>query len=878
MTGMRINKKPILGIILTCSLFLTNIVSAQTVSNSFSNPSDTTSYNSASVDEKTILENKQKLNEQVKDQTTNYDDRIEENIVSEVIENREEYSKHFKLETGTYIAVSYTEPVNYMKDGKWEEIDNTLIAGTDKELGDIFQNKSNSYKATFSKSISSSRLVTMQKDQYSISWSLNTQKNSGILDTEAEVKNSNIEEKNLTNNEKMMDASKGRSTVIYKSILPDIDLRYTVAPEKIKEDIVINKASSISSFVFDISVPGLKARLNEDNSITFFNPDKPETEIFNIPTPFMIDSSEEQTISDEVKLLLTETKDGYELEITPDAKWINAPERVFPIYIDPTVSSSQVQSDIIDTYVHTGDAAGNHTLSTLLVVGNKTSTNEIRCRSLIKTTIPTLPWGVTVSDARLNLSITSGSSTFQNLDVYKVNASWSSSTMTWNLAESISKTLLQTNLPATSYSNSPSSYRYSCNVTSTAQSIYAGTSTNYGFLVRYTNDTYPDYNRFYSSDYSTSTVRPTLVVTYTYAQTPGITNGATYFIKNKHSGQYLDVAGAGTTNGTNVDQWPLNNATNQRWKAIYQWNGLYKFQAMNTTDKYLEVAYNSNSDGTNINIFSGDYIEQYWSIQNNTNGSYRILSNCSNMTKGAAVENASTSSGANVYQYTYSVGGEDNDDWVFILISGNYLSAEQPLTNADLSNVIFESYTDYNNMPAAEKLSRQNELNLIYGEATAIIIGGMFVGLDMASAMLIHYLGNSGTDFTIPYNRLIQESSYAYNNHINAINNARNIATSFEQQGYSRFCDLAEIPYSGHLINFNWQYSIGQYYMWTLTDILSSYTLRTSFYLRDFYDWNKDDYSLYPLPISQHNLWLLHYAGMAQEYYVSGDITSDIAR
>ena len=146
----------------------------------------------------------------------------------------------------------------------------------------------------------------------------------------------------------MMDASKGRSTVIYKSVLPDIDLRYTVAPEKIKEDIVINKTSSISSFVFDISAPGLKARLNADNSITFFNPEKEEVEIFSIPTPFMTDSSEEQTFSEDVNLLLTETKDGYELEITPDAKWIKAPERVFPIYIDPSVSSTQSSATIAD--------------------------------------------------------------------------------------------------------------------------------------------------------------------------------------------------------------------------------------------------------------------------------------------------------------------------------------------------------------------------------------------------------------------------------------------------------------------------------------------------------------------------------------------------
>ena len=476
--------------------------------------SEITDNHSSIIVNNTQKENKNKENEQTENSSTSNIEIQESIIVSEVIEKREKYSKHFKLESGSYMAVSYTEPVNYLKDGKWEEIDNTLIAGTDGDLEEVYQNKSNSYNVTFAKSSSSGQLVTMQKDRYTIAWFPDTKKNYGLLDTEAEVINSNIEEKNLTNNDKMMDASKTRSTIIYKSVLPDIDLKYTVTPEKIKEDIIINNTSSISSFTFDLSAPELKARLNEDNSITFFDPEKPEVDIFSMPAPYMIDSSEEQSFSDKVDLLLTETEEGYELEIIPDAKWISAPERVFPIFIDPTLYSSQVRQDIIDTYVHIGDVAGEHMNADKLVVGNKTSTNEIRCRSLIQTQMPNLPWGSVVTDARLNLSITSGSSTFQNLNVYKINSEWSSSTMTWNLAEGISKTLVQTGLPATSYSNSPSAYRYSCNVTSAVQSIYEETATNYGFLVRYTNDTYADYNRFYSSDYTTSTVRPQLTVTY----------------------------------------------------------------------------------------------------------------------------------------------------------------------------------------------------------------------------------------------------------------------------------------------------------------------------------------------------------------------------
>ena len=47
-------------------------------------------------------------------------------IVSEVTELREEYTKHFVCEDGSYIAATYSEPVHYKENGQWKEIDNSL--------------------------------------------------------------------------------------------------------------------------------------------------------------------------------------------------------------------------------------------------------------------------------------------------------------------------------------------------------------------------------------------------------------------------------------------------------------------------------------------------------------------------------------------------------------------------------------------------------------------------------------------------------------------------------------------------------------------------------------------------------------------------------
>jgi len=74
----------------------------------------------------------------------------------------------------------------------------------------------------------------------------------------------------------------------------------------------------------------------------------------------------------------------------------------------------------------------------------------------------------------------------------------------------------------------------------------------------------------------------------------------------------------------------------------------------------------TDTNSINVDISNASLSRQLWSIQDNGNGSFRILSECSNLTKGLTVEGASMQSGANVFQYTYTgSGSDDNDDWIF---------------------------------------------------------------------------------------------------------------------------------------------------------------------------------------------------------------------
>ena len=51
------------------------------------------------------------------------------NIVSEITQERDKYTKNFRLDDGTFMAVNYVVPVHYKNEkGKWVEYDNTIIS------------------------------------------------------------------------------------------------------------------------------------------------------------------------------------------------------------------------------------------------------------------------------------------------------------------------------------------------------------------------------------------------------------------------------------------------------------------------------------------------------------------------------------------------------------------------------------------------------------------------------------------------------------------------------------------------------------------------------------------------------------------------------
>ncbi|MGN0595671.1 MAG: RICIN domain-containing protein [Hominimerdicola sp.] len=153
-----------------------------------------------------------------------------------------------------------------------------------------------------------------------------------------------------------------------------------------------------------------------------------------------------------------------------------------------------------------------------------------------------------------------------------------------------------------------------------------------------------------------------------YSTAPLIVSGQIYYIKNKNSGQYLDVSGGCDANKQNVQQWGMNGTDAQKWEVVHTGNGIYKLVSqVGSKNKVLDVYQRKDSNKTNIEIYSDSGANnsgrRFRIIRNSDGYSYRIMSKCSNYTKAVTVKDASCAMGKNVFQYDYNKTG--NDEWIF---------------------------------------------------------------------------------------------------------------------------------------------------------------------------------------------------------------------
>lgn len=424
--------------------------------------------------------------------------------VGELVEKRELFSKQFQNEDGTITAVSYNYPIHYeTSNGKMKDIDNTIIndvsyqpLGLSKQVSkeQYYTSKDNPYiDVLFNKQTDSNNLIKINIDGYDVSWGISNLNNSTATPLNDSETDSQYNLKNVTGGIK------------YTNAFENADLYYYITSANLKEEIILNEKSNINQIIYNIET-SLTPFKTEHNLVIFQNENGDN--IFSFQNPYMYDNAEKSSMTFDTTVDIKKTDNGYQLIYQLDTEWLNNEERVYPIVIDPTISNGRNQVNVLDTYVHPGDnASHNHVNEDRLWVGKVNGTS----RAFMNwADLPIINGNI--NTAHISFNYFKGTSTWGPLSVFRVNSNWNSLNLTWDIHKGLNYTELKSNLYPT-YTNGYQNF--SVNVTNTIRGWYNGSVGKYGFMVRYTNESYNDYNTIVSSDSgSNSDFWPCLWINY----------------------------------------------------------------------------------------------------------------------------------------------------------------------------------------------------------------------------------------------------------------------------------------------------------------------------------------------------------------------------
>lgn len=228
----------------------------------------------------------------------------------------------------------------------------------------------------------------------------------------------------------------GSSAVSYADVTGGVDVVLEAAPWGIKESLVLEGPGGPDEFVVPLELEGLTARLGARGEVELVDiPDEadpgsedgldtPEPAVVaRIPAGWMADSAApEPSITGGVRYELRDGSLGTELVVSLDRAWLEDPARVFPVVVDPTVTTSELD----DTYVSsafTGSPGANNENYTQLWIGKGAYYTN---RSFLHFDDLAGLAGATVTSADLELyEVGTCTSGFDSVRAYGITEPWS---------------------------------------------------------------------------------------------------------------------------------------------------------------------------------------------------------------------------------------------------------------------------------------------------------------------------------------------------------------------------------------------------------------------------------------------------------------------
>jgi RHS repeat-associated protein len=317
-------------------------------------------------------------------------------------------SDFYKYADGTYTRDVWSSPVNYQTSGgTWAPINDTLVRGS----AGRWQEKANSVAVSFATSGSDAALASVATPggAQQVGFSL---AGAGAVTASA---------------------SASGTAVTYPGILPDTDVTETATANGLDEALTLDSAAAGDKWTFPLTLKGLTPSL-DGGSVNLS--DASGTVVAVIPPavarsgPVSAADPASQASSQLTYSLVTD-EGAPALEMSLSPSWLDAPGRVFPVVVDPSVTVDPQGSDYAQSLNGTAQAA-NNSGSALLPSGTTTTSGSTYddIAFLDYSALGTSQKNYHVSAASLWMfdAYASQCTTAESVTAYQVTTSWSPST------------------------------------------------------------------------------------------------------------------------------------------------------------------------------------------------------------------------------------------------------------------------------------------------------------------------------------------------------------------------------------------------------------------------------------------------------------------
>ncbi len=593
------------------------------------------------------IDNMEQIEENVID--TGYEIDKDVFLVEEDISKRGQFEKHYLCSDGTYVSVTYPEAIHYLDaDNKWQDVDQSLSYNL--ATGMYISDKAD-FEVFFSDKASADNIVRIQRNGYTLSWGIQTTNKKGnelprsatqsnnSIDSNTDViiipssvsatienpidsNNMDIKDRLVANNDTFV-LSKVSSQISYSNIFGEtqnVSLKYSVYHNKIEEDIIISERSNLQSVSMNMDIGTLTPVVNVDGSVDLV--DYNHEMQFHIGIPYMVDA--DHNVCNDIQV--TAVKDGTSCVITytPNAEWFESFERVFPILLDPSITTSDYVSNIEDTYVEE-NATVIHSSEQYLYItrnGNNRRNAIVRINKL-----PEIDESMPIVYATLSLASQSATTEYVELKAAYLDTALGLNEYDYFLTTG--DYFSYTTYATMDYDEALVVF----DVTAHIYEMYAdkkfddenGYDYHGDFVIGYDNATDTTYvPPFCSSEHTTPAVRPMFTVKYGYTLPAGMMNESVYSFMNAGSASYMSVNGTSPANNSNIYQvWNEDEiaTASQKFKLEYvSGTGGYLLRSMSSssgTDKVVSINRAGGELSTNMNVqlsSATDSMAQEWLI------------------------------------------------------------------------------------------------------------------------------------------------------------------------------------------------------------------------------------------------------------------------